>query len=367
MIARIVKAGLSGALSQGLMFLRFFCINILVLGTAGQSGMVAFSVCISCFYLSTIGISGVSQAMMPIVSVLYGEEDYTGIRLVVRRAACVIMAITVVLVALLQLFPDLLLFLFGVREAETTAIAVPGIRLYALSLLGVAGSYIMLFYLTAVNRTGMATALSAIEGFFLIVPLAWILSIIMGLQGIMLAFSLAEVLSIAIILGLAYRAVAKADGRLRGVLMLPETQIGMDVLDVTIRSVETEAFALSRDIGDFCAQNGISGVDAANVCMIAEAFLLNIIRHGHASSDRHVIDVSVKAQGENIRMTFRDDGPAFDPYAYWGRLAPRCASEDGQADPHGLALLKRLSAGVEYSYSLGFNSTAITSRKAMKP
>jgi anti-sigma regulatory factor (Ser/Thr protein kinase) len=142
--------------------------------------------------------------------------------------------------------------------------------------------------------------------------------------------------------------------------MLPETRTVADVLDVTIRSSETEAFALSRDIGDFCAQNEISGADAADVSMIAEALLLHIIRHGHASSHRHAIDVSVKAQGENIRMTFRDDGPAFDPYAYWGRLAPTCASEDGQADPHGLALLKRLSAGVEYSYSLGFNSTAVT-------
>lgn len=348
----IIRTGFSSGLSMGLQFLKIFCINALVLSIAGKSGMVAFSVCISCLSIASMFISGASQTMMPIVGVLFGEGDYRGIRFIFRRSLTIILVSTLILVALLEVFPENFIRLFGITDAKDLAASSEAVRIFAFSLLGSAFSFLMIFYVQTINRPGVSSLITLFHGFVFIVPLAWILSRNWGLTGIWLSFSIAEAASIFFVFILTFLVCRKSGGKLQGLLMLPKLQENSAVLDVTIRSRVEEAVTLSEQVTEFCLGNGVDPGTSNRVGLSVEEMAVNTARHGYGSGDRNYMDIAIAISEDEIRISFRDDGLPFNPTEH----------EKKRGDEPilgGISLIKTLAKHIEYAYSLGFNSTVI--------
>lgn len=361
-LAAIARAGFPAALDICVLFIKVICINSLVLSLAGASGMAAFSVCLSCLSLASTFMAGSADTMMPITGVLYGEGDSGGMRLVFRRALGILLAASIGLTVLFELFPGELLAAFGVTDAAGRAVGVPAIRLFALSFVGTGFAYIMMAYYQTVGRPALASIITLVNGLLVVVPAAWILSRPWGLTGVWLSFLLAEVVTLFVILYLVRREEKRTGGDVKGLLLLPPDGKDDGTLDVTIRNTLEEAVGLSERIREFCQSRGVDESTTLKVALAVEEMAVNVVRYGHDIPGKHYMDVGMRLTPESIRVSFRDDGRPFNPleYSLPSRDSEQESGKDEEPTVGGLRVLKALAVGMSYTYTLNFNSTLIS-------
>ncbi|MDR0997143.1 MAG: ATP-binding protein [Zoogloeaceae bacterium] len=352
--ATIFKTGLPSGLGMLFTFVKIFCINRLVLAVAGEAGMIAFSVCIACWSLASMFIAGASQTMMPMIGVLHGEGDFQGIRFVFRRALTVLLGATALLVLLLEAFPGSLLGFFGIHDAQNLATGTAAIRLFAPSLVGLAFTFLMLYYTQTVRRQKMAMTISAVEGLLVVVPAAWLLSRALGLSGVWLAFWVAELASVGVIFWQARRVRAASSGTLKGLLMLPGNREALATLDVSIRNLVAEAVTLSRTVSRFCRDHGLDSLTATRLGLAVEELAVNTARHGGGQPGKHYLDIAVCLKAQEACISFRDDGKPFNPLGYL-----KANENSRNPDVSGLSLVRQIAERWDYAHTLGFNTTRL--------
>ncbi len=354
--ADILKTGTSSALGKGLLFFKTLFINNIVLAVVGPSGMVAFSVCLSCLSMISMFIAGASQTMMPIVGMLYGEKDYNGISFTLKRALSVIMLSSVICVAVFELFPAFILGLFGVSSPADLAISIPAIRIFSLSLPGVGFSFLMIYYTQTIQRPAFSSVLAVLQGLAIVVPLAFILSKFFGAYGIWSSFVLTEIITFIIILCAAHYLSVKSSGKIKGLYMLPASA-DEHVLEFTIQNKQSDAIELSEKVIKFCLDNGINDITANYVGLAIEEMATNTIKYSYQSSDKtNYIDIFVRILEDTVIVSLREDGAQFDPTKTY-------EEEEGEFFYHGINLVKTIAEKVEYSYTLGLNCILIYIKK----
>ena len=355
-ICDILRSGLPGGLAIGLQFIKFFCLNMLVISVAGKSGMVAFSVCLACLSLASMFISGASQTMMPIMGVLYGEGDYTGMRIIFRRALKVLLSCTICLIVVLMLFPRELLVLFGVAGADLS-LGAHAVRYYAPSLLGDAFAMFMIYYAQTLRKPTVAVVSTFIQNVAALIPCAWLFSRWLALDGIWLPFSVTGIITALALLALTRHESARSGGRISGLLMLPAQNASRDCLDVSLHNTLAEATGLSARVTDFCREQGVDQGLAMRAGIIVEEMAVNAVRYGGQKPNSTLMDVNIRVTDREVRISFRDAGRPFSPLDY--------KTENSPATVGGIPLIRVLGARLSYSYSLGFNnSTVILPRTA---
>lgn len=363
-VERIFITGMPGASSSILMTLKILCINTIILNVAGSSGMVAFSVCISCLSLISMFISGAAQTMAPIVGALYGEKDFVGIRFVVKRAFQILVFAGIVTIALLQFFPEAILALFGVTHAADLTVGVPAIRIFSVSLMGTSLTYLMLYYYMTTGRRKLANAISVVQGFVIVVPGALILSKLIGIDGVWIAFVLAEAVTIMMIMVYYLDLKKRSAGRYKDVLLLDnESDCDCKILDLTIRSSIEQAVGVSEKTIEFLGKRGVEAKLCNKVGMVIEEMAVNTARHGYKRGKaKNYIDIRIKILAEEIVIVLRDDGDFFDPTKFLNS-----EKEQNRYLIGGIELVNAIARKVEYSRVLGLNNTTITldSRKAL--
>lgn len=351
---QIVRSGCPAALSSALVALKIFCMNLLIGHIAGSTGLIVFSVCLSCLSFVSMFISGTAGSMMPIVGTLYGERDFQGIRLVTAYAFRFGMLSTGCIVLLFELLPEGVFALFGVTDPALLTLGVPSLRLFALSLFGVTANFLLLYYFTSTQRSSLATALSVTEGIAILLPLAWLLASLMGVTGIWIAYILAEIGAFGMLYGQARRIRKRSGGRLQG-LLLTERSTPEQLYDVSLQASPQDAARLSAEAMEVLAANGLDRTTALKAGIALEEIADNTARH-LPNRRRHVnVDVRITASGDEVRIAVRDDGAPFNPVEYR-------PGETGFATD-GILLLKTLADSLAYHRVLALNQTLITIRK----
>lgn len=347
LFSQLFTTGLPGGVNIGLLFVKLLCLNLLVIAVAGSNGMVALSVCLACLSLVSMGISGASQTMMPIIGVLYGERDYGGIRIVFRRAFTILLVATSLLVAALMIYPQGFLALFGVNQGEQQDIASHAIRFFAPSLFGDAFAMLMIYYAQTIQRAQIAVVASVTQTVAVIIPTAWLLSRWWGLDGIWLAFNCAAIVSMLVILVMHRRSAQHSQPKLSHLLLLP-TQSPTPLLDVSIKNRVEDAVQLSIAVGEFCLEHHVEANLAQKASLIVEEIAVNIVRYSGKPVAASTIDLRVSIGPDRLSLSFRDEGLAFNPL------------QQTSTAPCGLTIVRATQAQISYNYALGFNNSRIT-------
>lgn len=176
--------------SSGIVMIVF---NTMILKLNGSTGVAAYGI-IANIALVVISIfNGISQGVQPIISTSYG----TGSRKNIKTAfllALVTAAVFSALIYVVSFFyaePAALLFNKD-NDPELTQIAVSGIRLYFTAFLFVGVNIITATYLNSIDRPGKALIISSLRGFLLIIPMAFLLSALWGLNGVWITLTATE-------------------------------------------------------------------------------------------------------------------------------------------------------------------------------
>lgn len=343
-LANICKSGFSGASTQLYLTIKIFVINTLITLYIGQSGLAAFNICYNSLFILYMFLIGTAQTMSPIVSVYYQEEDYSSVKFIMNRSLKIVLISSLILSVLLVVCPQILTFLFHVKNPADMPVVLNAVRIFALSYVGIAITFLYTFYAQAIQKNKLSNTISLLEGFIFPVGFACALSFVFGANGIWISFTIAEVLTILYLFVYSRYINRKTDGEYTG-FFINKHNDDTKVFEHTLNGNVDDAVELSRDV-----QNYLKGNKSATLVSLAiEEMIVNII---NINDDVDTIDVIVRNNYDNILISIKDDGIDFNPVI-----------ENETLEFDNISVLNKIADNIDYSRVLGLNSTVITINK----
>ena len=195
-------------LSSGVVIIVF---NYLILGLNGNTGVAAYGILANIALVLVSIYTGIGQGVQPIVSRYTGKDGEEQRRSLRRYALITSLSFALLSYLLIAVFAVPLAELFN-REHDPllTDIASNGMRIYFVSLFFSGINIVAAAFLSSADRPKQAFVVSILRGFVLIIPVAWILSVLFGLTGIWMAVPVTE----AIVCALALIFLFRKDGAL---------------------------------------------------------------------------------------------------------------------------------------------------------
>ena len=339
-LKKIVSAGFSSSSTQLYLTLKIFIMNALLGYYFGKSGLVAFSICYNSLFILYIFLIGTSQTMSPIVSVYFKEEDFSGVDYIIKKSFKIVVISSLILSALFIIYPQLLLTLYTVKNPSDVPVVLNALRLFAISYVGTAITFLYTFYAQAIQKNTLSTIISLLEGFVLPSLFAFALSSLIGGNGIWISFAVAELLTIIFIIVYSIYINKKTKGEYTG-FFINKHNDDKDVFEYTISGNTKDAVDLARDVGDFLAGEKSSSL----VSLAIEEMLVNIIE---INDNVDTIDVIVRKEKGYILISVKDSGIEFNPVI-----------EQKELEFDSISVLNNIAEDVDYSRVLGLNSTVI--------
>lgn len=303
-LGNICKSGLSLSSANLYEALRVAAINSLVTVMIGTVGLEAFNMCNNILFLVMIFIFGVIQSIVPIVSVYFKEEDYSGVAYVCDKSMKLVVGFSIFFSALFIAFPQISLYLFNVTDPNSIPIVLNSVRLFSLSFIGFAITNMYIFYSQSAQYTKLSNMVSLIEGLILPVTFAYVLSRFWGVNGIWISFALSELATIIIIF-INSRYVSKKRNDVSGFFLIKNDQHS-SVFEYTINGNMKDALNLSKKVEEVLSYSELS----ETVGMAIEELLVNIIR---LNDGVDLIDVTIRDKKDHIVISVKYSGILFNP------------------------------------------------------
>ena len=340
-LANICKSRFSGASTQLYMTIKIFVINTLITLYIGQSGLAAFNICYNSLFILYMFLIGTAQTMSPIVSVYYQEEDYSSVRFIMNRSLKIVLTSSLILSVLLVVCPQILTFLFHVKNPADMPVVLNAVRIFALSYVGIAITFLYTFYSQAIQKNKLSNSISLLEGFIFPVGFACALSFVFGANGIWISFTIAEVLTILYLFIYSRYINRKTNGEYTG-FFINKHNDDAHVFEHTLSGNINDAVGLSQEVQNYLKGNK----SAALVSLAIEEMIVNII---NINDEVDTIDVIVRDNVDNILVSIKDTGIDFNPVI-----------ENENLEFDNISVLNKIAEKIDYSRVLGLNSTVIT-------
>ena len=346
-LGELSTGGIASVINTILLFVKAILLNQIVLGATGADGMAVFSVCNFTLTFISMFITGGSDTMTPIVGLLYGERDYKGIDIVLRKTFVFVTASCAVIMAVILLFPSLLLQLFSITSPERLAMGIPAVRIFSLCFVFMGICYVTLSYLQATKQKAISVITTFLRGLIITVPLAYVLSGLFGLNGVSLTFVLSEALTAAITFIICFIVSRVKSDKYSGVLLHERQTECSALFDASLKPEAEQAAGISDSIIAFCNDNGITGKTADYAGVLAEETVEHIRNH-NLDKKQPKIDLICRITDEEVILSVRDNGEAFD-----------AATVDDGEEFTNLKVINSLADDVDYSRALGLNNMLI--------
>ncbi|MDR0901088.1 MAG: hypothetical protein LBM26_05450 [Methanobrevibacter sp.] len=360
-VKEIVISGLSPASGQIFMFLKIFLINSLVLLVLGNSGAVAMSLCYDMLLIVSIVIAGVCESFSPMIAVLFKEKDNNGVKFIMKKSFKLAIGFSVIFTVFLLIFPNIITHIYGITSPNDILVSVNALRIFALSFAGVSFSFLMLFYYQTIAENKLSLLISVCEGLLFIVPLAYLLSYLLGGFGLWLSFIVTEVLTAILIFISIKRISKKSNYKNKGLLLLDQEK-NIISFDLTLKGSCDEVINISKDLIKFSKENGLDDKTSMYLGLAVEEMAINTINYNALNSfNLDLIDILIKITKEEIIFSFKDSGIEFDPTLteVMESNEDNVNNEENINQFTNIDVLKKISNNISYVRILGLNSTLI--------
>ena len=349
---RIFTTGYPAGVRVGARAIAVVLLNSYVLGIMGASAMAALSVQHNLSSLLLSVAIGISETVLLLTDISYGEQDRRGLMDIVRMGAYASIGVVgLVSIAVFSLAQPLVSLYLGPQEASFT-LAVRAVRYLAVSMPLMAWVRCMGCYLQGVEQQLRAVLVFLCEELLFLVPCALVMSRFWGAEGIFAAFPVSQILLIGVINVVAY---LRRDRRYKGMeayLFVPDG-FGTAPEDRLERTLETPeaVWALAEEAQTFCQERGLPPEKAYWVSMyIEEMGNINMI-YGFADGKPHHLEVRLSLYQGSAILRFRDDCRRFDiteRASHW--------QEDPEHPETTLAVRMVISACKQMTYSNSLNT-----------
>lgn len=353
-VKSIITLGRPDATNQIGLAVQFAACNRLAMAAAGANGVVALSLSLQANSVISVFIGAIIGTGVTLMAVLHGQSDYRGEAEVLKTSMKAQLIVSAAGTLLFWVFAPEIAAFYNITEPAQQAMAVEAFRIYVLMLIPRGAVVVYYRYLKIIGLERYSTAMSALDSFAAIVPIAWIMVRLFGINGLWYAYPLTAVLLAAVMVVCNRRYAAGSGGRLRGLLLIESdaSEPYETVMDVTISGESEDISTISIRLQELCEERGMRKVDAIRVAMAVEELAVYIAGKKNKSA---YADVLVRIRGGDVEVDFRSLGEVFDPNTdYAGDMA------------ENVQVLRSLVSEIRNDYILGMNSTRIVIRPADK-
>ena len=351
-LKEICVSGFSSSSTQLFFTIKLFIYNNVIGFVLGKLGLMSFSICFNSTFILYIFLIGSAQTMSPIVSVYNQEEDYAGVNYIVKKALKISLISSLILSLLFIFVPQIILTLYNVHDPQQIPVTVNAIRIFAISFVGVAVTFLFTFYTQAIKNNRLSVVISTLEGCILPILALFILTPIIGSNGIWISFIVAEIVTIIIIYLYSKYKSYKTKGEYGG-FFINKTSSNDEVLDLSIENDINQAVGVAYKVESYLKDLNIDKKRAMIVGLSIEEMLVNIIR---TNKDIKTIDILVKIQENHILIGIKDQGIEFNP-------SLELESDNVDYSFENITVLNKIADKIDYARVLGLNSTVITIEK----
>ncbi len=177
-------------MSAGLVMIVF---NLIILDLEGNIGVAAYGVIANIALVVTAMFVGIAQGIQPLITRAYGSKQKNIIIKTLKYALLTMLGLAIVIYIVTSVFAGSITMLFNSEgDLRLQEIAILGLRIYFTSGIFAGFNIIISMYFTSTENPAPAQLISLIRGFFLIIPLAFILSRAFGIIGVWITFPLTE-------------------------------------------------------------------------------------------------------------------------------------------------------------------------------
>ena len=206
-IAEIYRVGLPSIIMQSISSVMTFGVNKILL-LFSETAVSVFGIYFKLQSFIFMPVFGLNNAMVPIVAYNYGAAKKDRIMKTIRASVTAAVAIMLVGLAIFQIFPEQLLYLFDASE-NMMGIGVPALRIISLSFLFAGYCIVIGSVFQALGNGVYSLITSAARQLVCILPAAWFFAAEFGLHAVWYAFPLAEIISVVLMTVLFRRIYQK--------------------------------------------------------------------------------------------------------------------------------------------------------------
>lgn len=190
LIKNVYRIAIPAIMMQSIMSLMTVFMNMILVGFSTLAVSV-FSIYFKLQQFVFMAVSGMNNALIPIISYNYGAKKKERILDSIHFAlfiACVIMLVGTMI---FQLFPEQLLFLFDAKQ-DMLAIGVPALKIISISFLFAGVSLVLCSVFQAVDHGGKSLLITLLRQMVLLIPMAYVLATLFGIKVNWWAFPITE-------------------------------------------------------------------------------------------------------------------------------------------------------------------------------
>lgn len=193
MVKNITVIGSAPCAMQMAISLVQVIMNRVLSTTGGQEAIGAMAAINAIVMLVLMPIFGINQGAQPIIGYNYGAKLYNRSKTTSILAIASATVILIIGFVIIRLAPSAFVSMFD-GEGTLMDVAVPGIKLYTLSLPIIAIPIMGSNYFQAIGKAKLATCLSLLRQVIILIPVIMVSSRIGGLEGTWLAQPISDVI-----------------------------------------------------------------------------------------------------------------------------------------------------------------------------
>lgn len=192
---RLYAVGIPGGLNLALPSLLISVLNV-ILGQFSQSYVFVLGVYYKLQTFLYLPANGVIQGMRPVIGYNYGAREYKRVHKIFRVSCLIVCGIMVVGTLLCLIFPEQLIGLFT-EKADTVEKGVKALRILCMGFVVSSVSVTVTGALEGLGRGISSLLISLLRYALCIIPCAFLLSRVLGAEGVWHAFWVTELLTSA--------------------------------------------------------------------------------------------------------------------------------------------------------------------------
>jgi len=293
---------------------QLFCVNYIVLDSLGVTGMSILAVCMNILMVSTMFINGSTEAMQPVAGILYGAEDYKGVKMAIYTALKFLIISLVGFTILVEIVPSVMAHLFGLNDPSVLNAFNRAFRIFVLCIPLYGVNYLMMAIYQLTKRNIYATIIP-IAQMFCILGTMLLFVFTSNTDMLWFAFFTGESVVIILILIISFFTRRKHKG-LTPLILIQDNPQDAVLLDFSVDNKESSMNEANSKIVEFVRNQNLKSGTGNFICLCFEELIQNIFHHAFTDNKKHFIDVNLRVYSDKVILSIKDDGLIFDPFSY---------------------------------------------------
>lgn len=202
----ILRVGIPTIVLKGMGSVTVSFVNVIL--KAFENAIVVMGIYIKIQSFVFMPVFGLTQGALPILSYNYGANDKKRFTKAFQLSMIVSAVIMTLGLIIFQVAPELLLKIFKASDA-VIAMGIPALRIISVHFVFAAFSIIIVITMQSFGKGVTALILSLMRQLLLLMPLAYLLSSAIGVNGVWWSYAIAELITVAVALPLGIVTIKK--------------------------------------------------------------------------------------------------------------------------------------------------------------